>query len=681
VEQGDNASDLAYHVNWPNSADPWYVANTTESVGRVPYYGIWGVSAVAVDGDTFIVHEDQFPAAITSRLAIPSHIWTKIDGWAIPSGDSLYMRLRVVADSAFGAGNMLYMAACETYEHWTTPSPNGMTDFYSAMYKMSPNHSGQAFTHSGNVSDTSTYVAVFPIRHTGTVPMRLEHMKFVAWMQNTATKDVLQSGTRFVTPMTFPLTGDTLYTDVPVDIKWSTAAYTGALTLELDRDYPSGTWETVASNLPNTGTANVTITGAPSTNARFRMYQGHDPSIGDTTRGQFQIQSSTTISAVTDPLEGTVSPGDSLVSSVVINNDGQTDAHVVLTPNTGSDTYAVRQSTDPDGPHYAWVDPTGHGVAGPTGDDATTAFTLPWAFNYYRTNYTTAWMCTNGWISFSNPGTNYYYTNSCLPAPGPNTFLAVFWDDLFVTAGTGSCRIWSDTTNQRVIFAWLQTQRYDDRNVRINAEAILYRDGRLEYQYGTMTGTLNDATVGIQNSNASLFSQIWCMEQVPASRAVAFDALRMWARPAVTAFTVLASGSYTLNFYWDGRAFSGDTTLHGAWNFTGNLIPYQLPVVLTVTSLGAHDAVGTPTSFRVSDAYPNPFNPSTSIDYTLEKSCKVRMRVYDITGRQVATVLDAKLDAGTHRQLINAGNWATGVYFVKVNAGDHQLVRKLLLLK
>jgi len=478
------------------------------------------------------------------------------------------------------------------------------------------------------------------------------------------------------------MTGDTLYVSVPADVKWSSASYDGNVTIELDRNYPSGTWETVATNVPNTGTTNVTITGTASTTARFRIFEAANPVRGDTMRGAFNLQRSTTLT--TDPLlvEETVDHGDSISGSLLITNSGSTDARVTLTSTTGLDNYTALHSTDPNGPEYAWIDAS-TGTAGPTGDDASSQLTLPFPVTYYGQTYTRIYMATNGWLSFLDPGSsasNYYAANGSMPNRSSNMFLAVIWDDLYIQSGVSSCRMLSDTANHRVVFSWIQAERYDDRTCRINAQAIFYQDGRIVYQYGTMTGTVNSATVGMQKGNGTKYIEVYNTVEMPQNHAVGFDYHAIWGVPQELTFNIPAGGNHTLNYQLTARSFDLDTTLIGSWVLSGNVVPVTIPVTLHVGANGAHDAP-VPTAFSVGEAYPNPFNPTTSIDFTLDRTCQVKMTVYDVLGRKVATVLDARMDAGSHRQLINAGRWATGVYFVRVNAGEHQLVRKLLLLK
>jgi|GEM_PF-925668 len=90
---------------------------------------------------------------------------------------------------------------------------------------------------------------------------------------------------------------------------------------------------------------------------------------------------------------------------------------------------------------------------------------------------------------------------------------------------------------------------------------------------------------------------------------------------------------------------------------------------------------GNPTSYLLMQNYPNPFNPSTSISYQLSENSKVRLTIYDITGREIAILIDKQQDAGYYRIDFNASNLTSGIYFYELIAGDFRDVKKLVLMK
>ncbi|RPI19150.1 MAG: T9SS C-terminal target domain-containing protein [Ignavibacteriae bacterium] len=94
-----------------------------------------------------------------------------------------------------------------------------------------------------------------------------------------------------------------------------------------------------------------------------------------------------------------------------------------------------------------------------------------------------------------------------------------------------------------------------------------------------------------------------------------------------------------------------------------------------------------PDRFELSQNYPNPFNPSTRIRFSIPPKRGARgvehvvLKIYDITGREVATLINGKLEAGIHEVDWNAGDFASGVYFYSLQAGEFVETRKLVLIK
>ncbi len=88
-----------------------------------------------------------------------------------------------------------------------------------------------------------------------------------------------------------------------------------------------------------------------------------------------------------------------------------------------------------------------------------------------------------------------------------------------------------------------------------------------------------------------------------------------------------------------------------------------------------------PTKYTLSQNYPNPFNPTTMINYQLPKDAHVTLKVYDILGRIVATLVDGEETTGYHEVSFNGSQFASGVYFYRLDAAGHVLIKKMLLVK
>jgi len=96
--------------------------------------------------------------------------------------------------------------------------------------------------------------------------------------------------------------------------------------------------------------------------------------------------------------------------------------------------------------------------------------------------------------------------------------------------------------------------------------------------------------------------------------------------------------------------------------------------------------IGTPINADLFQNYPNPSNPTSKVDFQIPFTSKVTLRVYDITGKETATLVDAQMDGGYYTAVFNGSNLASGVYFYRLSAvSDNGLsfnkTMKLILIK
>lgn len=92
-------------------------------------------------------------------------------------------------------------------------------------------------------------------------------------------------------------------------------------------------------------------------------------------------------------------------------------------------------------------------------------------------------------------------------------------------------------------------------------------------------------------------------------------------------------------------------------------------------------AAAVPTEYALHNAYPNPFNPSTTIGFDLPEAAKVRLAVYDMLGREVAVLADEERPAGQHSVRFDAGKLSSGMYIFRLQAGSFTQTKKLMLMK
>jgi hypothetical protein len=99
------------------------------------------------------------------------------------------------------------------------------------------------------------------------------------------------------------------------------------------------------------------------------------------------------------------------------------------------------------------------------------------------------------------------------------------------------------------------------------------------------------------------------------------------------------------------------------------------------TIVSVDDAQIEPLTFSLGQNYPNPFNPITKIDYSLPEVVKVSLKIYDVLGQEVKTLVDETQGAGFRSTSFDANTIASGIYFYRLIAGNFTDIKKMILLK
>jgi hypothetical protein len=107
---------------------------------------------------------------------------------------------------------------------------------------------------------------------------------------------------------------------------------------------------------------------------------------------------------------------------------------------------------------------------------------------------------------------------------------------------------------------------------------------------------------------------------------------------------------------------------------------------LALTSVNQNELI--PDEFKLYQNYPNPFNPSTTIKYSVPQGSHIKILLYDILGKIVATLVNEEKNAGNYKVKLNASSLTSGVYFYRIEvtpntgqSGNFVQVKKMMLLK
>ena len=126
-------------------------------------------------------------------------------------------------------------------------------------------------------------------------------------------------------------------------------------------------------------------------------------------------------------------------------------------------------------------------------------------------------------------------------------------------------------------------------------------------------------------------------------------------------------------------AFSpgGDTAYVGMYNVANAAIQMFVRGVTSVEPVGAT----VPEEYTLSQNYPNPFNPSTEIQFAIPTAGQTSLIVYDMLGREVATLVNDNLTAGTYKTTFDAASLSSGTYVYILTSNGYRVSKKMMLIK
>jgi len=155
-----------------------------------------------------------------------------------------------------------------------------------------------------------------------------------------------------------------------------------------------------------------------------------------------------------------------------------------------------------------------------------------------------------------------------------------------------------------------------------------------------------------------------------------------WRYPSIAEVipvTVPDGEAFTIQMVMQGDSIPGSTvnTEGMPVGVTAQYYHFSADVIIGSAD-GNESAI---TQYILEQNYPNPFNPSTTIKYSIPTSSFAQLKVYDVLGNEVATLVNEEKHAGTYEVKFNAEVLTSGMYFYKLNAGSFISTKKMLLLK
>lgn len=143
----------------------------------------------------------------------------------------------------------------------------------------------------------------------------------------------------------------------------------------------------------------------------------------------------------------------------------------------------------------------------------------------------------------------------------------------------------------------------------------------------------------------------------------------------------LAPGQYTVLVDKPGFNESGTVSVSAGYDITGSPLSGSADFTLNSTTSVTVDQTIVPKEFVLEQNYPNPFNPSTTIRYSMPTAGNVSLKVFDILGKEVATLVNGYQQTGKYSVTFNALNLSSGMYFYRLETGSVKEVKKMILMK
>ncbi len=617
------AVTVRYHAWWPGT-DPMYSYNATENADRINYYGINGVPTYTMDGEVVGVpgNAQTIRNQMEEEIAQGSPIWINIE--RIPSSDSVKFTVKVIVGNNVTGNLKLRNAIIERRIVYTTPpGSNGEKIFNDVFRKMLPSTSGETL---GNLTagDTLTFSYSYPIDFS---VWNANDLAVVSWVQNDNNKSVIQAN---IDMPTFFTKGDSPFAEI---VQPNETIQKNFYVINQNPDTMHVQFVNNSFDIPSDWSATFELLD-PNNTEEYSVIPPYDSlgfrltiNVGETSgTGKIVIFPQN----IDDPYQYGFSSN---------NMEFSPNGNVLLIDADGGDPYETYFETALANANieYSLLDRSAVSSLG----DALLDY--GWGAIYWNT----AW----GFPAFVPR--EITFLQSYLDQGG-NLFIAgqdIGWD-IFDASGTSNFQAAKDFYHNYLGANYVADNAGSTSLQGIAGDPIT--DG-LSFNLSSIhalypesiSANGNGATVILKYSNRSFAA----VKNQGRNYKTVYLGIGLEQVSTESARNALVANSY---------AWFGLTDVNNQNN-------------------------SLPSKFTLKQNYPNPFNPTTTIEYSIPNVGtpiqNVQLKIYDVLGREIATLVNEKQSPGNYSVKFNANNLPSGIYFYTLKAGNFVATKKMILMK
>lgn len=394
-----------------------------------------------------------------------------------------------------------------------------------------------------------------------------------------------------------------------------------------------------------------------------------------------------------------------LRDTIIISNSGGSDLdYVIYIQELGGSRdaggpdefgYSWKDSNEPDGPEYDWVDASGGQVIYLSDDDWVGNVHMGFEFEYYGQTYELLNIMSNGWMSFTSVSSWYPDIVPYYDEFNYGGAIAPFGGDLYPPEGLVTVLRDGSAPDRRFIVEYNNVSWCCSGPPFMTFQVIFYeRNNRIKFQYQERDGSYpiavgianEDNTMGLGNGAvAETFIDPGTIEN---AYAIEFYTGIDWVSVEPELGTIPAGSTSILDVHIDATtldngSYEAQLSIHSN---DPEFPQLTVPVLVYLQGVGVDDGLEIPDTYVLKQNYPNPFNPTTTIRYGLPETSDVSLVIYDLKGRVVQSYQHKDHMAGWVDVSWNGTNSrgeavSTGVYLCRMFAGDYSKTIKMVYMK